>query len=214
MQDWHAYAKILTALIVIADPVGAVPFFLSLTDRHSVEERRHTAKVTATTVALVLVVALFFGKPLLEVFGITIASFRVAGGLLLLLMAIAMLHAHPTRAYHTTEQVIQDEGGRHSVAVVPLAVPLVAGPGAVSTVILYSHQATTWFDTAFLVLASLFVALVLWFTLRMADPISRVLGKTGINLVTHLMGLVLAAVAVEFITAGLAELLPGLGVRN
>lgn len=80
MQDWHAYAKILTALIVIADPVGAVPFFLSLTDRHSVEERRHTAKVTATTVALVLVVAVFFGKPLLEIFGITIASFRVAGG--------------------------------------------------------------------------------------------------------------------------------------
>jgi multiple antibiotic resistance protein len=170
--------------------------------------------VTATTVALVLVVAVFFGKPLLEIFGITIASFRVAGGLLLLLMAIAMLHAHPTRAYHTTEQVIQDEGGRHSVAVVPLAVPLVAGPGAVSTVILYSHQATMWFDTVVLVLASLFVALALWFTLRMAGPISRFLGKTGINLVTHLMGLVLAAVAVEFITAGLAELLPGLGVRN
>ena len=101
MQDWHAYAKILTALIVIADPVGAVPFFLSLTDRHSVEERRHTAKVTATTVALVLVVAVFFGKPLLEVFGITIASFRVAGGLLLLLMAIAMLHML-TRRERTT----------------------------------------------------------------------------------------------------------------
>lgn len=214
MQDWHTHAKILTALIVIADPIGAIPFFASLTARQSALERQRTATVTAATVALVLIIAVFFGTPLLELFGISLASFRVAGGLLLLLMAIAMLHAHPTRAYHTTEQVVEDDAGKATVAVVPLAVPLVAGPGAVSTVIIYSDQAVSWFDTGFLVFASLAVALLLWTTLRLADPISRVLGKTGINIVTHLMGLVLAAVGVEFIVTGLAELLPGLGMKN
>jgi multiple antibiotic resistance protein len=124
-------------------------------------------------------------------------------------MAIAMLHALPSRAHHATEEA-QEAAEKDNVAVVPLAVPLVAGPGAISTVIIYAQQATRWFDTVFLVLTSLLVAASVWGSLRLAEPISRTLGKTGTNIVTRLMGLILAAVAVEFITGGLAQLLPGL----
>ncbi len=100
------------------------------------------------------------------------------------------------------------------MAVVPLAVPLVVGPGAISTVMMYAQQATGWFDAVFLVLTSLVVAAVVWGCLRLAEPMSRVLGTTGMTIVTRLMGLILAAVAVEFIIGGVAILLPGLAAMR
>jgi multiple antibiotic resistance protein len=161
----------------------------------------------------VLVGAVFLGEPLLDVFGISIASFRVGGGILLLLMAIAMLQALPSRVQQAPEEAKEAEEKEH-VAVVPLAIPLLAGPGAMSTVIIYAHQAATWFDTLFLILASLFVAGTVWVALALANSIGTALGKTGVNIVTRLMGLILAAIAVEFITQGLAQLLPGLAFRQ
>lgn len=209
MQNWHEYAKIVTTLIVIVDPLAAIPIFVSLTGDHSAAERKRTAQVTAFTVAAVLVVTIFVGEPLLRSFGISIASFQVGGGSLLLLMAIAMLHARHSRIQQAPEETREAEE-KESIAIVPLAIPLLAGPGAISTVVIYAHQATTWFDTCFLLLASLFVAAAVWLALRLANGIGTALGKTGINIVTRLMGLILAAVAVEFIAAGVSQLLPGL----
>jgi multiple antibiotic resistance protein len=209
MQGWSEYAEIVTALFVIVNPLVAIPLFVSLTGGYSEAERRHTSQVTAFTVAVVLVGAVFLGEPLLDTFGISIASFRVGGGILLLLMAIAMLQALPSRVQQAPEEATEARE-KESVAVVPLAIPLLAGPGAISTVIIYAHQAATWFDTLFLILASLFVASAVWIALALANSIGTVLGKTGINIVTRLMGLILAALAVEFIAQGLAQLLPGL----
>jgi len=127
------------------------------------------------------------------------------------LMAIGMLGAKPSSAHYTPEEA-EASSGKDSVAVVPLAIPLVAGPGAISTMIIYANHATTWRDRAFLLLASLFVAGSVFLALRLADPISRVLGETGIKILTRLMGLILAAVAVEFIAEGAGQLLPGLGL--
>jgi multiple antibiotic resistance protein len=213
MHDWGAYASMVTSLIAIANPLGVIPFFMDLTMGQSAQERHQTARVTAATVAVVLIVGVVLGQPLLAAFGISIASFRVGGGILLLLMATAMLQARPSRVHHTSEEA-EEAAEKASVAVVPLAVPLVAGPGAISTVIIHAQQAHGWFDTVFLVLTSLLVAASVWGSLRLAEPISRALGKTGMNIVTRLMGLILAAVAVEFISGGLAQLLPGLAVRR
>jgi multiple antibiotic resistance protein len=209
MQGWGEYAEVVTALFVIVDPLVAIPLFLSLTEGYSEGERRHTSRVTACTVAAVLVGAEFLGEPLLDAFGVSIASFSVGGGILLLLMAIAMLQALPSRVQQAPEEA-REAKEKENVAVVPLAIPLLAGPGAISTVIIYAHQAVTWFDTLFLVLASLFVASAVWIALALANSIGTALGKTGINIVTRLMGLILAALAVEFIARGLAQLLPGL----
>ncbi|HXZ87893.1 MAG TPA: MarC family protein [Candidatus Binataceae bacterium] len=205
MHEWSEYAQIAIALFVIADPIGTIPFFLSLTSDLTEEEKKHTAKITSLTVAIVLVLSVFAGEPLLRLFGIRIASFRVGGGILLLLMAIGMLYARPGRA-RAAELAAREPG----FATVPLGVPLVAGPGAISTVVIYADQAKTWLDTLFLVAVALFVAASVWIALRQADPLSRLLGRTGINVVTRLLGLLLAAVAVQFIAGGLSQLLPGL----
>lgn len=209
MRNWHEYAKIITTLLVIVDPLAAIPIFVGLTSNQSDMERKHTSQVAAFTVATVLVVTVFVGELLLRFFGISIASFRVGGGILLLLMAISMLHARYSRIQQAPEETREAEE-KESIAIVPLAIPLLAGPGAISTVIIYTYQATTWFDTGFLILASLGVAGAVWIALRLANVIGAALGKTGINIVTRLMGLILAAVAVEFIATGVSQLLPGL----
>jgi MarC family membrane protein len=128
-------------------------------------------------------------------------------------MAMAMLQARPSRAHHTLEAA-EDAAEKDRVAVVPLAVPLVAGPGAISTVMMYAQQATRWCDVVFLVFTSMVVAAVVWGCLRLAEPMRRALGTTGMTIVTRLMGLILAAVAVEFIIGGVALLLPGLAAMR
>jgi multiple antibiotic resistance protein len=209
MHDWRTNAEIATALFVIADPIATIPIFINLTAGQSREERIRAAQVTALTVAAVLVSSIFLGQPLLKLFGIRIASFRVGGGILILLMAISMLNARLSRTVGTPEEM-QEGSEKEDPAVVPLGVPLVAGPGAISTIIIYAHQASDVYDIAFLVLAGLLVAVSVWIVLRMADPIRNLLGKTGINIISRLAGLVLAAIAVEFIASGLVQLMPGL----
>jgi multiple antibiotic resistance protein len=213
MQEWRYYAESATALFVIANPIGAVPVFITLSTSHTSEERKRITNMTAATVAAVLVVSIFVGQPLLNLFGISLPSFRVGGGILIMLMAIAMMQAQPSRAQRTPEEAAEAVT-KDDIAVVPLGIPLVAGPGAISTVIIYAHQTTAWFDTIFLIFASILVAVSVWIALRLADPISKMLGRTGINIVMRLFGLILTAVAVEFIAGGLSQLLPGLAGKG
>ena len=126
-----------------------------------------------------------------------------------MLMAIAMLHARPSRVHRTGEEV--DEAvGRAAVAVVPLGVPVAAGPGAISAVLIYGERAKSWAESATLLGVIALVVACLWIALRLAAPTKRILGTTGINVVTRLLGLILMAVAVEFIAKGVIELFPGL----
>lgn len=203
------YIKFFTTLMVILDPIGVVPIFLGITPHHTDDERRHIARVAAMTVALVLCLCAFVGRPVLTLFGITIASFRVGGGIIFLLMAVAMVQAHPRRAKQTAEEQREAVEKEH-VAVVPLAIPLLAGPGAISTMIIYGDRSVGLVQDIGVVGTAVLAATVLWIALRLANPIRRLLGTTGINIVVRVMGLLLAALAVEFIASGLTELLPGL----
>lgn len=209
MQTWSQYAQSAIALFVVANPIGVVPIFISLTENQTDLETKRTARVASATAAIVLVASVFAGRPMLEFFGISLPSFSVGGGILILFMAIAMLHARPSRTRHTPEEE-QEAAEKDDVSVVPLAIPLIAGPAAISTVIIYANRATTWGDKLFLVLITVVFAGTVWLALSLAEPIKKLLGKTGINIVTRLLGLVLAAIAVEFITRGLGQLLPGL----
>ncbi len=208
MKIWTDYIHILTALLVITNPIGALPVFITLTRDQTLAARKNTARITATAVAVVLVVSMFLGEPLLRFFGIGLPSFRVGGGVLIMMMAIAMLRGYPGETRHTPEERIDAED---SSAVVPLAVPMLAGPGAISTTIVYAHQARTGWDIAFLLFAALLVAGSVWAVLSLAEPIARRLGRYGISVATRVMGLILAAVAVEFIAGGLVQLFPSLG---
>ena len=203
------YVKMFTAIVVIVDPIAAVPLFVTLVSNHSQQERRRIARLTAFSVTIVLVAACVSGESLLRLFGVSMAAFRVGGGILVMLIAISMFNAQLSWSKATPEETKEAEQ-KPDIAVVPLAIPLLSGPGAISTVIIFANQSSSWAHKGLLVASCVMVAITVWVTLRMAIPIGSWLGKTGINIVTRLMGLLLAAIAVEIITAGLSKLLPGL----
>jgi multiple antibiotic resistance protein len=204
-----SYLHIFAALFVIVNPIGAIPLFIMYTRGQSITERQITARTTATAVAVVLVLSIFLGDYVLQFFGIGIPSFRVGGGILILLMAISMLNAQQGGARYTPEEGREGEE-KDNIAVVPLAIPLLAGPGAISTTIIYAHKVQGVIDVAVLVIAALLVALSVAVALHLADSIANRLGRTGINIVTRIMGLILAAVAIEFMADGLIQLFPKL----
>jgi len=165
--------------------------------------------MASISVAVVLVLAAVIGQQILVLFGITIASFKVGGAILILLMAISMMHATPSREKQTPEEAREAEI-KESIAVVPLAIPLLSGPGAISTTIIYATERSSLGHLGAIILCCLLVACATWLALRLATPVSKWLGETGVNIAIRLMGLLLAAVAVEIFTSGLVVLLPGL----
>ncbi len=209
MLHWVDYAKIFMALMVIVNPVSAVPIFVSLTTKNTEAEKKNIARIASISVAVVLILSAIIGQPILLLFGVTIASFKVGGAILILLMAISMMHAMPSRESQTPEEV-QEATMKENIAVVPLAIPLLSGPGAISTTIIYATERSSPGHLGAVILCCLLVALTTWLALRLAAPVSKWLGETGVNIATRLMGLLLAAVAVEIFTSGLVILLPGL----
>jgi multiple antibiotic resistance protein len=210
MEHWTEYTRFFTALLVILDPFMAVPIFLSLTHSYTPVERRRVANIATLSVALILAVSALSGERLLVFMGTSLASFRVGGGIVLLLMALSMLRAQPD-TLRTTESEVTARDGAQSVAVVPLAIPLLAGPGAISTVIIQMHRSTELLEPL-LVLACIFlVCSVLWVVLRLAAPIGNTLGEAGLNIINRLFGLILTAIAVEVMSNGLRQLFPVLG---
>lgn len=208
--DLRSALQTLIALLAILNPIGAIPIFIAMTSDEDVAQRLATVRLAARTVATVLVAAAFLGEYVLRIFGINIAAFQVGGGILILLLALNMLQAKASRLRHTPEETAEGMQ-KEVVGVVPLAIPLLAGPGAISTVILAHHQRDNWFADLLLAVDILIVATVAYGALRLAVPLSRRLGVTGINVATRIFGLILAAIAVKFISDGLLVLLPGLG---
>jgi multiple antibiotic resistance protein len=201
MLAWNEYVQIIIALIVIIDPLGAIPIFIGLTANQTDAQRKRTAYIASVSVAIILVVSCFIGTYILKLFGISIASFRVGGGILLMLMSIAMMNAKISPAKRT-ESEEEEAHGKENIAVVPLAIPLLAGPGAISLVIIYAEKIAGVVNTGFLVLSCIIVAALMWGGLRLSARISKVLGHTGINIATRIMGLILAAISIEFIASG------------
>lgn len=210
MEAWSDYVRFVTAIFVILNPFGAVPVFLGVTASQTPQRRNQTALAAAATTAGVLIGSILAGEWVLRLFGINVPCFQVGGGILILLMAVSMLHAKGSRVRQTPAERREAEE-QQSVGVVPLGTPLLAGPGSISTAIIFANKANTWFDTGFLLATSLLAAFCVYIVLRLAQPIGVALGRTGINILTRLMGLVLAAVAIKFITDGLAQLFPGIG---
>lgn len=210
MPDLGELIKLAVSLFAIVDPVGSIPLFLTATHGWPAERRVQAARVAALTVWIVLGLSVFLGTTILEFFGISLASFSVGGGLLLLLLAISMMQAKSTPIRQTEEEAVEAVE-RESVGVVPLGVPLLAGPGAITQVILASHNTGgLWLQQLLLLLPIALVALSVWLIFRAAIPMSRRMGTTGIHIVTRLMGLIIAAISVEMIARGLNELFPGL----
>jgi multiple antibiotic resistance protein len=203
------FLKFAAALFAIMNPFGNVAIFLSVTADRDHAERGRIALMTAAAVLITLLVAAVLGQQILDLFGITVGAFRIAGGLIILLLALSMLRAQPSAVHHSAQEE-QEGKGKDNPAVFPLAIPIIAGPGSMATVILYTQNAQGVLGWTTIGLVIVVLCGVLLVALRAADRMAKFLGATGIKVLTRLMGMILAAIAIEMITGGLSELFPQL----
>jgi len=203
------FLKPLIALLAIVNPIGVVPFFIHFTQNLTREQRRRTIRVSAFTAFIVIAVSALAGLKIIEFFGISLPSFQVGGGTLLLISAIQMLNAQPAegRKEDVSEGESKVDAGA-SIAVVPLTIPLLTGPATISTMVIYSQRTKHLWELGVLVGYGVVVALATFIVFSASGRIARALGQTGINIMTRLMGLILAALAVELLADGLAKLFP------
>ena len=195
------------SLIVIVNPVMVTSIFITLTSSATKEARRAIALKTTIISFAVLLAFAVFGTLIFRFFSITIGAFQIAGGVILFSVAMGMLHAQASRERHTPEEM-EEAMSRDDVAVVPLAIPMVAGPGAITTVIVLAGEARATWNLAILFLAIVVVLVIVFVMLRNAARIQKFLGRSGLNITTRLMGLILAAVAVQFVVHGVEAVLP------
>ncbi|MEM7402962.1 MAG: MarC family protein [Myxococcota bacterium] len=207
-MDWSQLLRMFVGLFTIMNPIGAIPLFLAFTDNIK-QQRANIAHATAVAVGIVLIISMFLGNFILHFFNISVDAFKTVGGILLMFVAFNMMHAHQGRTRHTPEED-EEAIDSTSVAVVPLAIPLLAGPGAISTVILFGQQSETIYDKAALLCICIVAAVAIWIILYLAPQISNRMSRTSMNVATRVMGLILGAMAIEFIVGGLRHLLPGL----
>ncbi len=209
MHEYSLYAKSLIGMFAILNPLGVIPIFLSMRGDRTDKECRSIAQMTALSVAVILILSIWCGTAILQFFGIGIPAFRTSGGLLILMMAMSMLSAKPSHARQSPGEA-EEASLKDNIAVVPLAIPLLAGPGAISLAISDAHQATGLTDKLILSAGVVLIALLVWLALRLASPIGALLGTTGLNVATRIMGLLLAAIGVQMLVSGLLKLMPGL----
>lgn len=204
--------KPLISLLAIVNPIGVIPFFIHFTRNFTAAQRRKTVGIAAVTAFIVIAISALLGLKILEFFGISLASFQVGGGLLLLMSSIQMLNAQPaeSRARDIDDGASRADSGA-SIAVVPLTIPLLTGPAAISTVVIYAEKTKYVWEVGVLVGYGLIIGFATWLVLSAAGRVGRFMGQTGINVMTRLMGLILAAIAVEVMSDGLMKLFPALG---
>lgn len=207
--------KPLVALLAIVNPIGVVPFFIHFTTSFSREQRRKTIWVSSCTAGIVIALSALFGLKIIEFFGISLASFQVGGGCLLLISSLAMLNAQTAegRKEDVSEGSSKVDAGA-SIAVVPLAVPLLTGPATISTMVIYAEKTRHWWELAVICGYGVVVAAVTFIVFSASSKIARALGQTGISIMTRLMGLILAALAVELLADGLTKLFPVLAAHS
>jgi multiple antibiotic resistance protein len=201
--------KPLIALLAIVNPIGAIPFFIHFTQGFDRSQRLRTIRVASIAAFAVISLSALAGLQIIEFFGISLASFQVGGGMLLLTSSLAMLNAQPAegRASDVKEGDDKRDAGA-SIAIVPLTIPLLTGPATISTMVIYAEKTRHWWQLGTLVGYGVVIGLAVWVAFSLSGPIARVLGKTGINVMTRLMGLILAALAVEVMSDGLVKLFP------
>ncbi len=198
--------------LITIDPVGVVPFFLALTAGLAPAARRRAAIKSVLTAAVILLVFTFIGQPMLHYLGVTLPAFRIAGGALLFLLAVDMVVAKEGGIRAPTPKEEEDASHRPDVAVFPLAIPLIAGPGAIaSTILLQAQNAGNMAAQAVTVAVMIGVLMLSAISFFLAAPIVSLLGLTGVNVLTRVLGIILAAIAVNNIVEGLRASFPALG---
>lgn len=206
--------KIILAFLVLINPFGALTLFVDLTRGYSMVNRRKVARISCLTIFIAISFFTVAGEVLLKALGISIGSFQLAGGILVFLIALNMMNGdgNPVKPDQENFDVEYDKHAAPSMAaaVVPLAIPMMIGPGGISTVIIYSSQISGALQVSMVIIAGLLISIFCYLALMAAGRISRVLGDTGLNIMSRIMGMLLAAVAIEIIVSGMRTLFPNL----
>ncbi|MDH3734064.1 MAG: MarC family protein [Gemmatimonadota bacterium] len=206
MSPYIAYA---VTMLTIINPVGTVAIFAGMAGDRPVPEQKEIARSSAFATSVVMILVTWSGAAILAFFGVTPPGLQAAGGVILILMGLAMLSSTPTRLRHTPAED-QEAHDRESIAVVPLAIPITIGPGAITTIILFSQELPGVVDRLVMSGMAVLFGLLMWLVLHFSGPIANRLGVTGVRIVTRIMGLLLVALAFQMLADGLRELLPGL----
>ena len=206
MQSLFEFALVtFTSLLFIVDPIAVVPSYLVVTRTETAAQRATTARRACIAAAIILVAFAVGGTAIFQVFGITLPAFRIAGGLILWLVAMDMLHAQ-RRTQESTPEITEGEI-KEDTALTPLAMPMLAGPGAISTVMVLAAQAHTMTQKLVVHASIVTTAFLSWIVLRVGERLVQRMGQTGIRVMTRIMGLLLAAIAVQFVISGARDAL-------
>lgn len=206
MQDYVIFA---IALLTITNPLGTMALFTGIVGDRTDAEKKATARQTGVAVAVIFVVVTWAGSAILAAFGVVPAGLQAAGGVILILMGLSMLRSQTPRL-KSTKKEREAASDKEQVGVVPLAIPITAGPGAITTIILATQDLPTVMDRLILSGIGVALAMLLWLVLHFSGKLVLLLGETGIGVVTRIMGLLLTAIAFQMLTTGLKGLLPGL----
>ncbi|AYN24794.1 YchE family NAAT transporter [Buchnera aphidicola] len=199
--DFSVYIKFFVSLCALVNPIGMIPIFTTMTNHQSNLERQKTNLVANFSAFLILLISLFLGNNILNAFGISINSFRIAGGILIIGIAFSMISGKFTKDKKTSEDKNQE-----NISVVPLAMPLIAGPGAISSTIVWSTYYSTWINFLGCSIAIFLFSFFCWLCFRAAPCVVEILGKTGINIITRIMGLLLMSLGIEFLSIGIKSI--------
>jgi multiple antibiotic resistance protein len=202
-MDYTEYTKFFIAILSIVDPLAALPLYFAMTRDMPVEQRRRLPSLLGITITITLLVALFLGESILKFFGISTSSFRIAGGLLLLITAYQMF------ANSSLASMVNNGQDAHSQGVVPLAIPVLAGPGAISTVIVYATHHHSLPHYLWLSLCVVLLGFVVWIFFRMASVLMKHISPLSMAIASKVMGLIITAIAVEFIANGIRTIVTG-----
>ncbi|QCI17663.1 YchE family NAAT transporter [Buchnera aphidicola (Acyrthosiphon lactucae)] len=207
--DLSIYIKFFIGLCALVNPIGMIPIFTTMTNNQSFLERKKTNLIANFSASLILLISLFFGTNILNIFGISINSFRIAGGMLIISIAFSMISGQfIKKVEHQKDRKVENKFT--NISVVPLAMPLIAGPGAISSTIVWSTYYSSWMNLFGCSLIIFLFSFVCWLCFEAAPCVVQILGKTGINIITRIMGLLLMSLGIEFISTGIKSIFPGL----
>lgn len=201
--------KFLVAMIVMMNPLGSLSIFLQLTRRYPTLHQRNTAFKCGIAMIIIMVLTIWMGSQLLSLMGITIDSFRFAGGIILLLTGLSMLQSKESPINHTPEDDVAAEE-RHDIAIVPMALPIIIGPGAMSTLVIASDDFSNLFYKVWLSLLCFLLAIGMGLMLYYGNTIARIIGESVMKVITRIMGMIIMAIATSMLAAGLLGLIPAL----
>jgi len=201
--------KMTISLFAVMNPLGNIPIFISLTNGYTALERKASARKATFVSLIILTLFLLVGKLIFSTFGITIHAFRVAGGILIFGIAYGLLHAKPTGAQHPQGKDREEAIEKEDISITPLALPIIAGPGTIATVM--SHSSNTPLDLLSIFISYTIILTATFLLFYYSPLIMDKMGRNGINVVSRLMGLILAVMAIQMIAEGIYGLFPKLG---